>query len=186
MKIESEEISVVVQGPVDCCMTRRCLTSIRASLPKAQIILSTWKDAIIQELEHLYDDLVLSDDPGMVDASVRNLNRQLVSTKSGLELARGKYILKMRSDMLLESSTFLRYYGRYEDGIYCCQKHRMLITSYYTRNPRIFPLVYHPSDWLLFGTSEDVRNYYDIPLAKQYSDTGGGIHPSSIFLSVIC
>ncbi len=174
MEISSEKISVVVQGPVDCDMTWRCLASIRNALPNAQIILSTWEDAVVQGLENFYDDLVLSHDPGMIDSSVRNLNRQLVSTKAGLALVKRRFILKIRSDMLLVSSTFLRYYGRYEKETYCGQKHRMLITNYYTRNPRIFPLVYHPSDWLLFGTSEDVKNYYDIPLAES---CGGGYTP---------
>lgn len=40
--IDSADISVVVQGPVNYEQTKECLKSIRKFLPKSEIILSTW------------------------------------------------------------------------------------------------------------------------------------------------
>lgn len=44
------------------------------------------------------------------------------------------------------------------------QKGRIAICNYYSRNPRMFPLSYHPSDWLTFGYTEDIKKYWDIQL----------------------
>ncbi len=59
MSVPLQEISVVVQGPVvgassdpdDRQLTRRCLTSIRALLPNAEIILSTWRGSDVSGLQ---------------------------------------------------------------------------------------------------------------------------------------
>ena len=50
MQISSKELSVVVQGAVSPLETISCLKSIRKYLPDAQIILSTWKNSDISEL----------------------------------------------------------------------------------------------------------------------------------------
>ena len=41
--IDTNDISVVVQGAIDQINTPKCLRSIRKRLPGAEIILSTWE-----------------------------------------------------------------------------------------------------------------------------------------------
>ena len=50
MIISSEEISVVVQGPLDKELTFECLSSIRKWLPGSEIILSSWQNSDTNEL----------------------------------------------------------------------------------------------------------------------------------------
>lgn len=165
--IHSKDISVVVQGKIDLQITGKCLEKIREVLPESQIILSTWEEEEIGDL--LCDVVVFSKDPGeiCVDSGEKylcNVNRQLVGINAGLRLVDRKYILKWRTDILLEDNSFLNYYGIFDKKVYKYLNERLLIANYYTRNPRIFPLLYHPSDWLVFGLKEDVIYYYDIPL----------------------
>ena len=54
--INSIDISVVVQGAIDKENTPKCLKSIREFLPNAKIILSTWKNSNVENLD--YDMLV--------------------------------------------------------------------------------------------------------------------------------
>lgn len=167
--IESRNISVVVQGEISP-FTYSCLSSVRKCLPNAEIILSTWKDCEIEELKNLYDVLVLSDDPGGFPANkedqtiFNNINRQLISTQSGIKYATRNYVLKLRSDILLKSSKFLKSYDKYNSSSELF-KERLLIVEYYTRNPRVLPMPFHPSDWILFGNRDDVISYYrSVPL----------------------
>ena len=169
MKLSISDISVVVQGAISSQYTPTCFQSIRSALPGAEIILSTWKGTDVRGLD--YDTLVLSDDPGSFllnpdDGAQNNINRQIVSTKAGLEVAKRKYCLKFRTDMELRDAGFLSFWGKYDTEQTPAQyfHYRLLICNYYTRNPRILPLPFHPSDWTAFGLTEDVKKYYDLPL----------------------
>lgn len=163
--IESKDISVIVQGGINE-YTKDSLLSIRKSFPNAQIILSTWKDSDMTGLE--YDDIVFSEDPGAfviddISGSLDNINRQIVSTKAGLMLASRKYYLKTRTDIIWTSGKFLEYFGVYDDKFKSPHFHnRILICNYYTRNPRVLPIPFHTSDWIIFGVAEDVNLFYDI------------------------
>ncbi len=120
MKIDSSEISVVVQGPVfgtsaDSPIKRytyQSLISIRKYLPDAEVILSTWEGSDINDLP--FDILVENEDPGILEVEInpmiKNTNRQILSTKSGIQKASRNYLLKLRSDTILEGNDFLKYY----------------------------------------------------------------------------
>ena len=49
--IKSEEISVIVQGPIHKKRTKKTLQSIRTNLPNAEIILSTWEGSDVKGLD---------------------------------------------------------------------------------------------------------------------------------------
>ena len=163
-----DEISVVVQGDIDLRYIYDCLSSLRYHLPGAEIILSTWKSEKEKVCGLPYDILVLSDDPGSVllnkeSTELNNLNRQIISTQAGLRLANRKYIFKFRSNMKLDGTGFLRIFSRYANGAELFDK-KLLITNYFTRNPRVLPMPFHPSDWVLFGLGNDVKKYYTASL----------------------
>lgn len=170
-RVCSSDIGVVVQGPVvgkpdDAPAARhtcRCLQSVRQHLPGAQVILSTYESADVRELD--YDVLVRSDDPGALpfrqDGTVNNVNRQIVTTRAGLEKVSRPFALKLRSDLLLTGDGFLRWWGRWGER-------RVLSCTVYARNPRrFFPYPFHPSDWFFFGRTNDVRAIWDIALAPE-------------------
>ncbi|MFH7346761.1 WavE lipopolysaccharide synthesis family protein, partial [Pseudomonas syringae group genomosp. 7] len=75
------------------------ITSIRAHLPHAEFIVSTWRHEDISAVEAV--QLILSDDPGtFVDYAGNkiNINRMLRSTLCGIQIASRPYVLKMRAD----------------------------------------------------------------------------------------
>lgn len=173
--ISSKDISVVVQGPVQHQddLTKCVLESVRKHLPYAELILSTWKGSDVSELN--YDVLLLNDDPGAINKT-NNVNRQIVSTRNGLQKATRRYAVKLRTDTLLTGTGFLDAFDRYPErrDDFKVFKHKVVIPNLYTRNPsRIVPhnplYFFHPSDIFQFGLREDLLLLWDIPLASANS-----------------
>lgn len=168
-KINSKDISVVIQGAIDECFTPKCIRSIRKYLPKAEIILSTWEGSKVQDLD--YDILVENKDPGAevfcASGKPHNLNREILSTSNGIKKSTRKYVLKLRSDMTLIGTKFLTYFDKYEkrNNKYKVFNKRLLINSFYTRKSDWY--LFHPSDWMTFGLKEDCLNFWDVPLAPE-------------------
>ena len=171
--ISSKDISVVVQGKIEPKYIGKCLKSIRKHLPEARIILSTWENEPVHNLD--FDLLVINKDPGAfvftIDGKYQNLNRQIVSTLNGIKKTSRKYVLKLRSDMLIRGTKFLSYFAKYQKRNKYCNilQERVLINSLYTRKPfsKNVPFLFHPSDWVMFGLKEDLLNIWDIPLAPE-------------------
>ncbi|RYZ96325.1 MAG: hypothetical protein EOO68_17020, partial [Moraxellaceae bacterium] len=113
--IDSREISVVIQGPIFTQtssrapqgITRQILKALRQNLPQATLILSTWQDQPVAQLDA---DLILQlDDPGTThfyrqgakaDNLYNNGNRLIYSTQQALAQVKTPYVLKIRSDLL--------------------------------------------------------------------------------------
>tara|TARA_B100001093_G_scaffold471337_1_gene493523 strand:+ start:8461 stop:10443 length:1983 start_codon:yes stop_codon:yes gene_type:complete len=173
--VEADNISVVVQGPIDKKLTSKCLLSIRKSLPGAEIVLSTWKNSDTSKLN--YDKVVFSSDPKCFpysekpDAKNNNVNRQIVSTINGLREATRPYTLKMRTDFILKDNLFLEYFNKFPkyEINFRVFDNKIINLSYFSRNPRNVRLSYpfHPSDIALFGTTDDLYKFFDIPLMQK-------------------
>lgn len=170
-KITSDEISVVVQGPVHKIRTKQCTDSIRKLLPQAEIILSTWDGTDVSGLD--YDILIMSKDPGGVlqknfksKKMYGNLNRMITSTNSGIEKASRKYILKLRSDMIIDSTNFLNMFFEFPNR---CEKYklfekRILASTLFSKFAEVKHgkrqvIAFHVSDWWFFGLREDIKKY---------------------------
>ena len=190
--INQSDISIVVQGAVNSEITAQALNSLRRVFPNGEIILSTWEGSDISNLT--FDKLILSKDIGscMADeiAGVpNNVNRQLVSTIAGIKYATKKYILKTRTDIFLNSDSFLSCFEKYDKIKSPYFQNRLLICNYYTRNPRVFPVCFHPSDWLVFGRADDVRKYFEnIPLMSAEDGEWFKTHEktSAVFANYLC
>lgn len=184
--IKPSDISVVVQGPIvggpddqyQQRLTYRCLESVRQHLPGAEVVLSTWRDSDVSGLT--YDVLVESDDPGAwnwcreweeakIDKKLNNGNRQIVCTRAGLRAATRPYAMKLRSDMTLEGTGFLKFFRKYNvrNAEWKILRDRVVASTVYAGNPRRSLRPFHPSDWFFFGWREDVLNIWDIPLAPE-------------------
>lgn len=172
--IKSEDISVVVQGAIDKVNTPKCLKSIRKILPRAEIVLSTWEKSDVNGLD--YDILVLNKDPGGVkhdfavynlNCSMNNLNRQILSTQNGIKKAHKKYVLKLRSDLILENKKFLNFWNLFpvRNKKYALFHHRLVCSTIYSREYSCqsgngFPTPFHPSDFWFFGEKNDIIDYF--------------------------
>ena len=173
--ISSRDISFVVQGAIDRAATPACIQSIRQWYPGAEIVLSTWESADVNDLD--YDVLVTSPDPGaynvMLPGTVTvmgNGNRQIVSTKNGLLKASRKYAVKLRNDIVFSGDKWLDMWDRFPERVpeWRMFRERVIIGSWYARNPRReVPKVFHPSDWFMFGLREDLLLLWDIELEAE-------------------
>ena len=166
--ILSEEISVVVQGSVaNKQIAQKSLQSIRKVLPQAQVILSTWQNSDVDDLD--YDILVLNKDPGSAplfkeDAKVQNnMNRQILSTKEGIKKVTRKYCLKYRTDLALVNDKFLSHFGQFQERSPNWKILKERVIYNYATHPCF--RAFHPTDITCFGLTEDLLKIWDIPLA---------------------
>ena len=166
--IKSDDISVVVQGPVVKETTTLCLTSIRKALPNAQIILSTWVGSDVSGLD--YDVLVLNEDPGFVMQGLNgwknicNINRMLKSTREGIKKCSRKYILKIRTDFFIKKARFTKYFNKFSffDKKYKVLNHKIIAypifsLRYETYEGKTMPELFHVSDTTFFGFAADIK-----------------------------
>lgn len=175
--IDTKDITVIVQGAVDKLNTPLCLAGIRRNIPDSEIILSTWEGSEATELD--CDMVLFNKDPGGVQDKfqknfVNNTLRQLLSTQNGVERASGKYIMKIRSDLIFRSCAFLKYFECFgsRDERYELFSHRVIFSAFFSKkfvsSPiEDQPVPFHISDWIAFGKSEDIRFLYDIPLPEE-------------------
>jgi len=170
--IDPKDISVVVQGPVVtdpevAAPTREVLESVRAILPGAELIFSTWENADVSGLD--FDRVVFSPDPGSVgeraNSSSANIYRQIVSSTAGLKVATRRHGLKLRSDTSLTSSRFVDLWEQHAGKGFKpgCFSKRILVSAVFSPCPRFCPSPYWVSDFFAFGLLPDVQNLWDIP-----------------------
>lgn len=188
--INSKDISVVVQGPIDSNETPKALKSVRKFFPAAELIVSTWESSDTTRLD--CDVLILNQDPGAAllkehngKNMYNNINRQLLSTQNGLKRATCRYAMKLRSDLIFTHTGFLRYFDAFPRRVdqYSLFKHKILVSALFTRfsiplgsRYNAINIPFHISDWWLFGLCEDLMKYFletplvDEPCFTQYFD----------------
>ena len=179
MQITSKDLSVVVQGAVSPLETALCLKSVRKYLPEAQIILSTWNGSDISHFDGLYDEIVLSDDPGAVifdikDKKTNSLNRILVSSREGIKVAKKTYVLRIRTDLILKNNNLLKLYDDFEkrNNEKSLFKQRIFAYDIFSLKFNIYknktqPLLFHISDWCYLGLREDIEELFNIPEVEE-------------------
>lgn len=178
-RINSIDISVIIQGSCMPIVTFRSLKSIRKFLPNAEIILSAWENSDVSELEGLYDKLILNKDPGAIiyeDAKniYNNINRLLVSSQSGVKIATRKYVLKLRSDLVLKNNNILKLVDNFnvrnskkslfKNRIFA---YELFSIKYNERNKTLQKMLFHISDWCYLGLKEDIQELFEVPLVAE-------------------
>ena len=167
--ITDELITFVVQGPIRS-ETPDCLLSIRRHFPEAKIIFSTWAGSDVSNLD--CDEVVFSEDPGSFDivldgvvVAKENTNRQLLTTRAGLEKVVTPFCVKLRSDNTIKHRGCVDLYHKAQhfcrDPSYSITSSRIVVSSVNTIDPTIFlGYVYQLSDWFFFGKTEDLKKYW--------------------------
>lgn len=102
-----------------------------------------------------------------------NVNLQIAAARAGLELVTGRYVLRVRSDLIFLNRQFLSQYAEGEQlprGRAAVFQQRVMISWLYTLNPyTIERMPLHFSDWFHFGLTEDVRQIWGGPMMS-YAD----------------
>ena len=188
MPLEDKQLSVVLQGPChfgkkDAQVSHHAVASIRQHFPKAELIFSTWKNSEIPKGLDV-DVVVFNNDPGGQPLSLavqkktgkpfgNNVNRQIVSSLGGIQVASRPYVLKARTDMVFYSNKCLDWWNRatHRNPAHSAFKERMLGYAFGTRKARnpsgVLNLQYHPGDWFYLGLKEDMVDLFDIPLCPE-------------------
>ncbi len=179
--ITDSDISVVIQGPLRP-ETRQCILSVRRTLPKSEIIVSTWEKSDFSILDGLDGFTLLKNvDPNpdgktyfndIAESATFNLNRQIVSSYNGICAATRKYVLRMRADIDLQSSDFLNFWDQFpcRDEKYAFFKHKIIVPNMVSINPN-FSRGYFQiqiSDWMQFGLKSDMVELYNLDLMSEY------------------
>lgn len=176
--IKSKDISVIVQGVVNND-THTVLKSIRKNLLFSQIILSTWEGSDVSRNSGLYDILVLNKDPGAVifddkENKPNNLNRILVSSQNGITKATRKYVLRLRSDLVLTNANLLKltddFKIRTPDVSLFKQRifaYDIFSIKYDTKKTIKQRMPFHISDWCYLGLKEDLQELFNVPLVSE-------------------
>jgi len=174
-KPKDEDVTFVFQGAFDPLITPKCINETKRFFPSASFYLSTWEGTEIQNLVDC--KIIFNRDPGgkrdCRNNLFNNLSRQLVSTQRGLEEVETKYVVKLRSDTLLNSRAlfdiFLEYPKRKKELMVFERK--LVLSSYFTKRCLIssdgnwvMPTPFHFSDWFCFGLTNDVLNYFNVPI----------------------
>lgn len=174
-RVDSRDISVVIQGPLYRQLSPArgidgCVAAIRKHLPYAEIIVSTWADEVLSDIDA--DHIVTATDPGVLldfNGNRHNTNRQIVSTVIGIRAASRDYVLKLRSDHTLTGSR-IAIMGAYDAALPPGKrlfKQPITVSTLFIRNPAKAPLLFHISDLVHFGTREDMFDFWDQPLKNQ-------------------
>lgn len=169
MTIKSKDIDIIVQGPI-YDRTIDVVISIRNNFPQANIILSTWRNSLVpEEVDSKCDFVIYSEDPGDFTPSGYkpiNINRQIVSVKKGLEVAKRKFVLKTRTDIIFENDSIIRQYNKYN---HVSNKSpisdRILISNFSTRDNELSVKVpYWFCDFIYLSNSENIKTIFNVDL----------------------
>lgn len=139
-------LSIVFQGPT------KYYKNIINCLPSedVELIWSSWNDEPkenIEEISKTKIKLVLNDKPK--DCGIGNLNYQTYSTINGIKNSKNNYILKMRSDILVNN-------------------YDLFIEKLFKKKDKLTFLCWHdhrggyPVDYFCFGNKKEVLNYWNV------------------------
>ena len=170
-RLDDRLLSVVIQGPATAALAAT-VASVRRWLPNAELIVSSWEGSDVDGLDA--DEIVLSPDPGSVSyldtrgqrtKKLFNTNRMIRSTRAGVARATRPYLLKMRNDTPLRSDLVLHWLAR-PDGprteALRIFRRRIVMPNIAVRPAETMPgLLFHPSDIVHAGLTEDVRALWD-------------------------
>ncbi|MFL2659585.1 MAG: WavE lipopolysaccharide synthesis family protein [Alphaproteobacteria bacterium] len=164
---QHENITFVMAGPI-FPETQKSIEQIKKLFSKSPIILSTWKNQDLSDIN--VDEIILNNDPGKIgnqpDRFFQNYNRMVLSVYNGLKSVKTKYVLRIRTDSTIHNDNFLKLYNK------------MIASN--LANPTVFkqPILvsqslesfaspYFVSDFFQFGLTEDISALWNTPLATE-------------------
>lgn len=192
--MKSDQLSIVIQGPIyKEYSIYESVKKLRKNFNNCQIILST--NDFFEDSENLFDKVIINKDIGTLsplkfDSRVNNVNRQIKSTRAGIEAADRELILKLRTDQSLESNKILDIWNeilKYSDERDFKKSFERIITiSLYSLNPNFNErLPYHISDILLLGLKKDLLRYFSCVYYTENFASWYERNPHAIFSNTI-
>jgi hypothetical protein len=165
----------VMQGPVykPDNFTIETIKMYRALHPGTPLVLSTWDDTPAQDLKALEGagaELVLCQKPD--DPGHSNINMQLTSARAGMMRAKelgAAWIIKTRTDQRMYASNLLSFLVAtalsFPVASSSRQSHRIIGIG----QGSLKYVPYHVTDQTLFGSADDMVQYWSAPLRPSSS-----------------
>ena len=170
-------LSIIFQGSLSHIKTRdqqsefiENLEFLKKNNSDCEIIISTWEGEKTSYLKNVVDKIILNKDPGALpglkfDDKANNINRLIVSSKSGVEAADGKYIVKLRSDLKFYLSNIVDFYineiDKYSEIPPDTFSNKIICSNLFTLDPVFVErMPYHISDWIQIGECNDIKKMW--------------------------
>lgn len=117
-------------------------------------------------------DLSIKDTP----KKNNNVINQIYSTQKGLYKCKTEYILKLRTDTNIINNNFLYPTPRTTQSKYTFFKEKIRITNFFVRDPLKIPYLFHISDCVLFGRTDDMKKLWGntLPAPESLFQEGKG------------
>lgn len=169
-----EKIAIVLQGPIrkEDNYTLRTVEYYKELYPNLIIVVSTWENEdplILERIRACGCEVVTSSMPAY--RGNLNINYQLVNSLVGIKKAKelgAVYVAKTRTDQCIEKPHIFEYMvnllKQFPTANPKCQNQRLITLSMNYGN-MFYP--YFMSDFLYFGTVNDVLKVFSIPLDKR-------------------
>ena len=167
--LKEENLSLIIQGRITS-ETEHCLNSAIQNFPKVnQIIISSWEENedFANSLSMVNKSIIkvhISKDPGVLYRKLdlktpHNVNRIIKSSLNGLKNSESEYSLLIRGDIFFKNNKIINEFNKYN------RNNNLLVINNTTIDPERGPkLLYHCCDWLMLGKTNNLINYFSIPL----------------------
>ena len=176
-------ISIIFQGPIvnfkGVNVTKKAIETSMKIFPNAEIILSTWENETLSDLNHLPIKIILNEDPGSGlrkynPKTYHNVNRIIVSSINGIKAASNELVIKCRSDIIFKNNNSIEFFDKFHDynNEITFLDQRVVVSNQTSINVKYGPpLLYHLCDWFYLGTKADLIKIFDIKLMpSEYED----------------
>ena len=189
------DLSVVFCGPFETAQsdfpgTLESAQRVRALLPQAELLLATWEGQPLEaDFGGTFDRVLLLKDPGITvirrlsgSEFKVNYRRLVFAALEGARAAKREWLWRLRCDCHVEHAEALNFYTKeaknFEQNPWSVFRSPVLIPSLYTRNARRGGAIFHASDLMHLGRSEDLVNLFSAgvngPFYKNFLGVGDG------------
>lgn len=170
-KYNVSDTAIILRGQIvyENHYTEKTIEFYRATYPNAPIIVSTWKSEITNEFyaacQKNFVDLLGNIPPTI--SGQGHMNYQLENAFQGVEYARKnfnvKFILVTRTDQRLNRADFLLHFKNLLKTFPPVGKKLKMRLVALGNFHTCKWIPFHVSDFLMFGATEDIKNFYGIP-----------------------
>jgi hypothetical protein len=174
MKINKENLTILFQGKFDQSSVDNIKRTI-SNIASSHVIVSCWEgDLKNVDISGLSDvKFIMTDDPGVnevIGYKIDNINRQILSSKRGLEYVKTDYVLKLRTDSYLDNSFLIQ---RGNELLGACKRHsnifseKVIVTNLTTLDAFKTGHCFHVCDWIFMGRLVDVKEIFSLDLKEK-------------------
>lgn len=151
--MKTNDITIIYQG--------NSLPATYINNKKFNVLFSTYDNyktnnsIITSEMEKSFPDR---------NNTFNNILGQYKTTIAGLNKCKTRYVVKCRSDIAISCGNFLKQLPFTKPTSYTFLERKIRITNFFVRDPLKVPYLFHISDCILFGRTDDMKKLWGATL----------------------